>query len=46
MPKTATVTTSEMAILRRVVDPEQPFRSVDAARAILRHALQRFRPRG
>ncbi len=36
MPKTATVTTSEMAILRRVVDPEQPFRSVDAAKAILR----------
>ena len=36
MPRTATVTTSEMAILRRVVDPEQPFQSADAARAILR----------
>ena len=36
MPRTATVTTSEMAILRRVVDPEQPFHSADAARAILR----------
>jgi hypothetical protein len=36
MPRTATVTTSEMAILRRVVDPEHPFQSADAARAILR----------
>ena len=35
MPRIATVTTSEMAILRRVVDPEQPFQSADAARAIL-----------
>ena len=38
MPRIATVTTSEMAILRRVVDPEQPFQSADAARAILRFA--------
>jgi hypothetical protein len=28
--------TSEMAILRRVVDPEQPLLSAEAARAILR----------
>lgn len=32
----ATTETSEMAILRRVVDPEQPFLSEEAARAILR----------
>jgi hypothetical protein len=32
----ATAETSEMAILRRVVDPEQPFLSAEAARAILR----------
>jgi hypothetical protein len=36
MPKTATDLTSEMAILRRVVDPSRPFQSADAARAILR----------
>jgi hypothetical protein len=36
MSRVATVTTSEMAILHRVVDPEQPFQSADAARAILR----------
>ena len=36
MPKTITRPTSEMAILRRVVDPDDPFQSVDAARAILR----------
>lgn len=35
MPKTASPS-SEMAILRRVVDPERPFLSKDAARAILR----------
>jgi hypothetical protein len=32
----ATVETSEMAILRRVVNPEEPFLSAEAARAILR----------
>ncbi|MBI3756735.1 MAG: hypothetical protein HY267_02040 [Deltaproteobacteria bacterium] len=36
----ATVETSEMAILRRVVDPEQPFLSTEAARAILRLDFQ------
>ena len=36
MPKAATVPTNEMAILRRVFDHEEPFPSVDAARAILR----------
>ena len=36
MAETMTVPTSEMSILRRVVDPEQPFWSADAARAILR----------
>jgi hypothetical protein len=42
----ATVETSEMEILRRVVDPEQPFLSPEAARAILRldfHARDRTR---
>ena len=32
----ATTETSEMAILRRIVDPEQPFLSEEATRAILR----------
>ena len=32
----ATTETSEIAILRRIVDPEQPFLSEEAARAILR----------
>jgi len=32
----ATTETSEMAILRRIVDPEHPFLSAEAARAILR----------
>ena len=32
----ATTETSEMAILRRIVDPEQPFLSEETARAILR----------
>ncbi len=32
----ATTETSEMAILRRIVDPEQPFLSGEAAQAILR----------
>jgi len=36
MPRTTTVPTSEMAILRRVVDPDQPVLSAEAARAILR----------
>jgi len=36
MPKSATEPTSEMAILRRVIDPERPFLSEEAARAILR----------
>jgi uncharacterized protein YnzC (UPF0291/DUF896 family) len=38
MPLT-TVETNEMAILRRVVDPEQPFLSTEAAQAILRLAF-------
>ena len=36
MPRTTTVPTSEMAILRRVVDSDQRVLSTDAARAILR----------
>ncbi len=36
MPTTTLAPTSEMAILRRVVDPEQPFLTADAARALLR----------
>lgn len=36
MTRSITAPTSEMAILRRVVDPEQPFLSQEAARAILR----------
>ena len=36
MTRAVTNPTSEMAILRRVVDSEQPFLSPDAARAILR----------
>jgi len=32
----ATAETNEMAILRRVVDPERPFLSVEAARVPLR----------
>jgi hypothetical protein len=36
MIRTVTDPTSEMAILRRVVDSDQPFLSPDAARAILR----------
>jgi len=42
----ATTETSEMAIFRRIVDPEQPFLSVEAAQAILRlgfHANDRTR---
>jgi hypothetical protein len=35
MANSAAVETSEMAILRRVVDPEEPFQSLEAARAIL-----------
>ena len=31
-----TTETSEMAILRRIMDPEQPFLSTEAAQAILR----------
>lgn len=42
MPKTASDQTSEMAILRRVVDAEEPFESAEAARAILQ---MRFSPR-
>src|SRR5947209_12869246 len=42
MTKAAITPSSEMAILCRVVDPKEPFQSLDAARAILR--LQ-FRPR-
>jgi hypothetical protein len=36
MPRTAMDPTSEMAILRRVVDAEEPFQSADAAQEILR----------
>jgi hypothetical protein len=36
MPRTTTVPTSEMAILRRVVDSDQQVLSAEAARAILR----------
>jgi len=36
MPRTTSVPTSEMAILRRVVDSDRPVLSADAARAILR----------
>jgi hypothetical protein len=36
MPRTATAPTSEMAILRRVVDSDRQVLSEDAARAILR----------
>ena len=32
----ATAETSEMAILQRIVDPEQPFLSAEAARVLLR----------
>lgn len=32
----ATTETSEMAILRRIIDPEQPFLSAEAAQVILR----------
>jgi hypothetical protein len=35
MLEVAAVVTSEMEILRRVVDPDEPFRSVEAAQAIL-----------
>jgi hypothetical protein len=35
MPKSKSAPVSEMSILRRVVDPERPFLSQDAARAIL-----------
>ena len=35
MPKSISPPVSEMSILRRVVDPERPFLSQDAARAIL-----------
>ncbi|MBM4075490.1 MAG: hypothetical protein FJ267_07585 [Planctomycetes bacterium] len=36
MPTVISKDTNEMAILRRVVDSENPFSSVEAARAILR----------
>ena len=36
MPRTTAIPTSEMAILRRVVESDQPVLSPDAARAILR----------
>jgi hypothetical protein len=42
MPKAIVAPTSEMAILRRVFDAEEPFESAEAARAILRF---RFSPR-
>ena len=36
MPRAAIERTSEMEILRRVIDPQEPFLSEEAARAILR----------
>ncbi len=36
MPRTTAAPTSEMAILRRVVESDQPVLSADAARALLR----------
>src|SRR5260370_243719 len=36
MSTEAETVSNEMAILRRVVDPEQPFLSVEAAKALLR----------
>ena len=36
MPRSAIAPSSEMAILRRVVNPDQPFLSRDAARGILK----------
>ena len=36
MPRIAVDRTSEIVILRRVVDPQKPFPSVEAARAIVR----------
>ena len=36
MSQTAAIATSEMAILRRIVDPEEPFPSEEVARAMMR----------
>ena len=36
MPRVATAPSSEMGILRRIVDRDQPFLSEDAARGILK----------
>ena len=36
MPRSPTAPSSEMGILRRVIDPDQPFLSEDAAQGILR----------
>ena len=36
MSQTAAIATSEMAILRRIVDPEEPFPSEEVARAVMR----------
>ena len=36
MPRTATAPSSEMSILRRIVNPDQPYLSKDAAREFLR----------
>jgi hypothetical protein len=36
MPRTTAIATSEMSILRRVVDSDQPVLSTEAARALLR----------
>ena len=36
MSQTAAITTSGMAILRRIVDPEEPFPSEEVARAVMR----------
>ncbi len=36
MSQTAAIATSEMAILRRIVDPDEPFPSKEVARAVMR----------
>ena len=36
MSPSAAIATSEMAILRRIVDPEEPFPSEEVARAVMR----------
>ena len=36
MSQAAAIATSEMSILRRIVDPEEPFPSEEVARAVMR----------